>query len=68
MIEEFMQNWTDLANKPDYDILSLPIQSGVKTMGKYFGMATRSSAQIMNLCELRIYLPTRLLNPLDVQT
>lgn len=54
MIEEFMQNWTETSLKPDYKILHPAIQSGLQTMGKYFGVATRSSAQILNLCKSMI--------------
>lgn len=51
MIEEFMQNWEETSAKPEYKVLHSAIQTGLQTMGKYFGMATRSSAQIMNLCK-----------------
>lgn len=56
MIEEFMQNWEETSAKPDYKVLKSAIQTGLQTMGKYFGVATRSSAQIMNLCTSFIQL------------
>ena len=52
-VEIFIQSWYDLSEKDEYQQLRHPLSRGLKTAEKYFGMATRSSAQIMNLCEYR---------------
>lgn len=50
VIENFMQEWQDLAADNNYAALAPAINSGLKTTEKYFGKAMQSSAQIMNLC------------------
>ena len=54
VIENFIQHWEDLASQPKYATLQPAIQAGLQTVYKYFGKVTRSSAQIIDLCECNI--------------
>lgn len=54
-MESFIQSWRDLAKKDDFAPLEPAITHGLQTAEKYFGVATRSSAQIMNLCKFYHY-------------
>lgn len=57
-----MQRWEELSQKPEYSVLHSAIKSGIQTTEKYFGKATRSSAQIMNLCTCLCHCILKLLN------
>lgn len=49
-IEGFIQTWSEMASDDEYSMLKPAILHGLETAEKYFGMASRSSAQIMSLC------------------
>lgn len=46
-----MQQWDELLQKPEYSVLHSAIKNGIEMTEKYFGKATQSSVQIMNLCK-----------------